>query len=134
LWAGRVNLKTNGLIGAIYKTKETRELCLIQDLEFWDTQVNAGAVNTHGWVLQEHLMAPRIIHFCEDQIAWECAEFDASESQPDGLSDFRLTSDGLRSRGQVKGLDPEHYGRDMRRSRLPLERDPDHQQPKILAF
>jgi hypothetical protein len=131
---GQVNLETNGIIGTSEKKRGTREPCFVQDLKFWDTQVNNAHVNTRGWVLRERPMAPRIIHFCEHQIAWECAEFDASESHPDGLDTFRLTSAGMRNPGRLKGLDPDRDGRDIRRSRLPEQRDPDRQTPKTFAF
>lgn len=39
-------------------------------------------VNQRARVLQERLLAPRVLHFCEDQIAWECCELKATESSP----------------------------------------------------
>lgn len=47
--------------------------CTIVDTTFWDMQVNKGPVNTRGWVLQERLMSSRVLHFCHNQIGWECA-------------------------------------------------------------
>jgi hypothetical protein len=47
--------------------------CKIVDSSFWDNQVDRGQVNTRGWVLQERLMSPRVIHFCHDQVGWECS-------------------------------------------------------------
>ncbi|KAF2095917.1 HET-domain-containing protein [Rhizodiscina lignyota] len=39
-----------------------------------------------GWVFQERLLAPRVLHFGAKQIYWECAEVNlASESIPSGL-------------------------------------------------
>lgn len=38
-----------------------------------------------GWVLQERLLSPRIIHFSSRQVIWECDETRASESFPDEL-------------------------------------------------
>ncbi|KAK4450307.1 heterokaryon incompatibility protein-domain-containing protein [Podospora aff. communis PSN243] len=37
-----------------------------------------------GWVFQERALAPRIVHFTQDQAYWECRCLAASESVPDG--------------------------------------------------
>jgi hypothetical protein len=41
----------------------------------WTNHIDKAPVNRRGWVLQERLMAPRVLHFCHDQVAWECSEF-----------------------------------------------------------
>ncbi|KAF9694533.1 hypothetical protein EKO04_007583 [Ascochyta lentis] len=46
--------------------------CVVVDISFWANKVEKGPVNTRGWVLQERLMSPRVLHFCWDQIGWEC--------------------------------------------------------------
>lgn len=51
----------------------------------WTILVDDAPVNRRGWVLQERLLAPRILHFCEDQIAWECGHVFATESCAQGL-------------------------------------------------
>jgi hypothetical protein len=66
--------------------------CTILDASFWFNRVDNAPVNKRGWVLQERLMAPRVLHFCHDQIAWECCGFDAAEGQPEGMPNFQLTS------------------------------------------
>ncbi|KAJ8125980.1 hypothetical protein O1611_g7659 [Lasiodiplodia mahajangana] len=48
----------------------------------WFREVVHGAVNTRGWVYQERILASRVIHFCRDQITWECRELQASEFHP----------------------------------------------------
>ncbi|KAH6613998.1 heterokaryon incompatibility protein-domain-containing protein [Boeremia exigua] len=47
--------------------------CTIIDTSFWEKKVDKGPVNTRGWVLQERLMSSRVLHFCRDQVGWECA-------------------------------------------------------------
>lgn len=74
------------------------------DLKFWEKNVDEAAVNTRGWVLQERLLAPRVVHFCEKQIAWECHEKDAAESWPDGLPDFQLRDGDVVHGGRLKDL------------------------------
>lgn len=46
------------------------------------------ALNNRGWVLQEWILSPRVIHFAEDQMYWECTSRFASQNK---LLDFYLT-------------------------------------------
>ena len=62
--------------------------CSVVDPAFWHLKVDDAPVNRRAWVLQERLLAPRVIHFCDDQVAWECGELDAAESAPHGISDL----------------------------------------------
>lgn len=41
-------------------------------------------LSKRGWVFQEHMLAPRIVHFSEDQLFWQCQTLEASESCPVG--------------------------------------------------
>lgn len=52
--------------------------------KFWD-DVAHGHVNTRGWVLQERLLAPRVLHFGRQQLFWECQTLEAAEKYPAGL-------------------------------------------------
>jgi hypothetical protein len=40
----------------------------------WDSQVTRAPLNHRAWVVQERIFAPRIIHFCRNQLFWECHE------------------------------------------------------------
>lgn len=40
---------------------------------------------TRGWVLQEVLLAPRVLHCCCEQLYWHCDELRASEIFPNGM-------------------------------------------------
>lgn len=40
----------------------------IMNLEFWETTVDQAPVNRRGWVLQERLIAPRVLHFCHEYV------------------------------------------------------------------
>ncbi|PSN69911.1 HET-domain-containing protein [Corynespora cassiicola Philippines] len=115
-------------------TKNLRR-CTILDVSFWKNTVDKAPVNTRGWVLQERLMSPRVLHFCHDQVAWECGEFDAAEGQPQGMPNFQLTSDGIVEESRLKGLDPRTDGKRLRRIRLQGYDDPDpHMQPQVFAL
>lgn len=36
--------------------------------------VTKSPINTRGWVFQEMLLAPRVLHFSHDQLFWECRQ------------------------------------------------------------
>lgn len=42
-------------------------------------------LSTRGWVFQERILSPRIVHFTEDQVFWECWSLKASEVLPEGV-------------------------------------------------
>ncbi|CZR52916.1 uncharacterized protein PAC_02793 [Phialocephala subalpina] len=83
--------------------------CQVQNQTFWDIYVGDSALNKRAWVLQERLMAPRVIHFCKDQIAWECCELNATESLPEGVPPHSR---------KLKGLDPKYDGFPLYRKRF----------------
>ncbi|KAF2102777.1 HET-domain-containing protein [Rhizodiscina lignyota] len=55
------------------------------DPTFWRSRVANAFVNTRGWVVQERVLASRVLHYTFDQVTWECQEFSAAEEFPDGL-------------------------------------------------
>ena len=76
---------------------------------FWSESVAESPLNRRAWVLQERYLSPRVIHFGETQVLWECKSRDCCETFPDGIpevaqdihtrfkgDDFRV--DGLRLR------------------------------------
>lgn len=69
-------------------------------------------------MLQERLMAPRVLHFCHDQVAWECWEKDAAESRPDKLSLLQLNADSVVDGRRLKGMVPKYDGKRLREARL----------------
>lgn len=40
--------------------------------DVWSNCVDKGALNLRGWVFQERLLAPRVIHFSRAGVFWEC--------------------------------------------------------------
>ncbi|KAJ0107028.1 hypothetical protein J7T55_006906 [Diaporthe amygdali] len=53
-------------------------------------------LNKRGWVFQERILSPRIIHFSEDQVFWECWSLRASEILPHGAPNPTLTDQNKR--------------------------------------
>lgn len=65
-------------------------LCHIMCPDGWTENVLESPLNRRGWVMQERLLAPRVLHFLAGQVSWECGETLAWEKAgcgvgPDGL-------------------------------------------------
>ncbi|EXL69931.1 hypothetical protein FOPG_14170 [Fusarium oxysporum f. sp. conglutinans race 2 54008] len=50
----------------------------------WTDGVASTPLSTRGWVVQERFLAPRVLHFTENQIYWECLETTVCEADPSG--------------------------------------------------
>lgn len=83
---------------------------LISEDRYWDTEVTRSLVNTRAWVLQERLLAPRVLHFGKRHLVWECKEKFASDAYPEGLPRAGTSSD-LRLKGMFPrpGLSSREY-------------------------
>lgn len=104
--------------------------CVLIDTSHWDNLVNNAPVNIRAWVLQERLLAPRVLHFCKGSIAWECGGFTRAEGHPTGLPRFQLQHDRILPEVSLKGLDPFKHGKELRKIRLGDSREPDPHIPK----
>lgn len=58
------------------------------DSAMWSDYLEISPLLSRGWVVQERILSPRIIHFGREQLAWECRELDACESFPGGLPPY----------------------------------------------
>ncbi|KAG8168735.1 hypothetical protein KVR01_001484 [Diaporthe batatas] len=92
--------------------------CLLVDISNWETLVNQAPVNTRGWVVQERLLAPRVLHFCRGRIAWECAEFEDIEGHAPHMPNYRLIGDEVYEGIPIKGLQPGEHGKMLRFGKL----------------
>lgn len=52
------------------------------DPKMIDDNVLDAPLNKRAWVVQERILAPRVLHFCANQLFWECCETLSSESHP----------------------------------------------------
>lgn len=98
--------------------------CKVVDISLWDNMVDNAEVNKRGWVLQERFLAPRILHFCQNQIAWECCECEHAEQLPKDLPLFHVRGDHIEKRRRLKGLTIRN-GMELRGLRLRGKADPD---------
>lgn len=59
--------------------------CLLVKSDIWDSQVKQAPLSKRAWVLQERILSPRSLYFCEGQLFWECREQHACECLPKGV-------------------------------------------------
>jgi hypothetical protein len=52
------------------------------DHDVWEDEIEQGPLQSRGWVFQERFLSPRILHFAERQLAWECHQISALEMFP----------------------------------------------------
>ncbi|KAF7505280.1 hypothetical protein GJ744_001067 [Endocarpon pusillum] len=69
----------------IMKTDSTTNKYYIINNGYWDSQVTRTVLNKRGWVFQERLLAPRILHFARHQLFWECFTENKCEVYPVGI-------------------------------------------------
>jgi hypothetical protein len=80
--------------------------------------ISRTAVGGRGWILQERLLARRVLHFSSHQLFWECREHQACERYPHGfpdhpnkdefkvIHDYSVSEEPIRSRpGSLPGRD-----------------------------
>lgn len=153
LWEDEVNIKVDGINGFKHRpvvsssgdtaaicsptaditATTTRSMansggvrrCILVDASYWDDLVSHAPVNVRAWVLQERLLAPRVLHFCSGQIAWECGEFEESEGYPRGVQIYTLREDRIVPKPINKGIQPDVQGRELRINRLRGKPEPD---------
>ncbi|KAL9117110.1 MAG: hypothetical protein Q9187_006358, partial [Circinaria calcarea] len=54
-------------------------------LKFWFNGVSTAPLNRRAWVVQERLLARRVLHFGSQGLFFECCEQEACETFPNGL-------------------------------------------------
>ncbi|KAF2018877.1 HET-domain-containing protein [Aaosphaeria arxii CBS 175.79] len=53
--------------------------------EFWRKSFEGQPLMERGWVVQELLLAPRVLHFNEGQMFWHCYDVASCETFPEGV-------------------------------------------------
>ncbi|TVY80471.1 hypothetical protein LSUE1_G005409 [Lachnellula suecica] len=69
--------------------------------------LNTSEMNTRGWILQEKILSPAILHFGRSQLYWECCSSTASESYPNMLTHSEGKLKYLLVTAQRHALNPE---------------------------
>lgn len=94
--------------------------CTVVDLSFWERLVTHAPVNMRSWVLQERLLAPRVLHWCKDQIAFECRSVSLAECYPHAVPHMSILQGELVEELFFKQIEPS-VGQQLRRVRLQKE-------------
>lgn len=74
--------------GDSLKASEEMLRCLVfaPQLDYWMAIMRELPLSRRGWVVQERLLSPRVLHFTDDRIRWECEnERSLQEGLPHGL-------------------------------------------------
>jgi hypothetical protein len=66
------------------KYKRRSKLYTLVDPSSFQRGVDSSPLMQCGWVFQERLLAPRVLHFGSSQIFWECITLRASETHREG--------------------------------------------------
>lgn len=53
--------------------------------DLWHKDLLSQVLYTRGWVFQERMLSPRMLHFTAHQIFWDCATVSACEAFPSGI-------------------------------------------------
>lgn len=52
------------------------------DLGFAERCISSGPLQSRGWAFQERIMSPRVLHFSDSQMLWECRKETQCEAAP----------------------------------------------------
>jgi hypothetical protein len=58
---------------------------LIYDMDVWRNTLRHMPLLKRAWVVQELLLAPRVLYICDQEMLWECYGLQTSERYPHGL-------------------------------------------------
>jgi hypothetical protein len=90
----------------------------IYNAKLWDHTLERMPLSKRAWVVQETLLAPRVLYLCGNQMLWQCYELTACEEFPNGIpptetSILVLASVPVESKTQAFGTtsDPEKRDR-----------------------
>jgi hypothetical protein len=74
--------------------------------DIWTSSLLGSKIYTRGWVFQERMLSPRILHFAHDQIFWDCCTLSATETLPTGLPHVldSLASTDRHWRGRIQSV------------------------------
>lgn len=80
------NRDVKGISPLTFKDAKSGQQCRVFNRGYWTARIDSHELNRRGWVLQERLLAPRVVYFGAQQVFWECSQAMACEAKPDGFS------------------------------------------------
>lgn len=93
---------TESRISKTGENSEAAEEFLMISAGPWETFVDLGPLNRRAWVVQERLLAPRVLHCCYNMVYWECPCLRASEVDPLGEVKFNKVTNSVDLRTNIK--------------------------------
>jgi hypothetical protein len=82
--------------------KDAQQDYIVIRSDFWDEEIDSAPLNCRAWVLQERILAPRVLHFHQKRLFWECRQIRRCEGFPEVAEPSSL----LRSSTDLKRLVP----------------------------
>jgi Heterokaryon incompatibility protein (HET) len=87
-------------------------------LQHWTVPPTQASMQLHpllsrGWAFQERILAPRVLHFCKQELVWECKE--ETKCQCGGLSTHFSSKDQLYQVIRTEGSDSRNDDHPMRK-------------------
>jgi hypothetical protein len=73
--------------------------------------IKKGSTGERAWILQERLLSPRILHYTEEQLVWECRRTCLAEDNLPIAFDDRRTAPGLMNMFKLDIKETEHINR-----------------------
>jgi hypothetical protein len=95
-------------------SESPEELHVVIPNMIWRRNIEMADIQKRGWVLQERVLSPRVLHYAIEQVFWECRQFCACESVPFGIEPgfYSLGIGNSYIKDFVPGLALEDYGHD----------------------
>lgn len=89
--------RSRGKVLSETRTSEDDVPSYIMYVHSFTEDLMKAPLNRRGWVVQERMLAPRVLHFSPSQVSWECGQKLSSERIPIiTRTDTGLSLDGLR--------------------------------------
>ena len=59
-------------------------------VDMWKNAIHRSPLSKRAWAFQERMLSPRVLHFGETQMLWECNEMNACETCPGGIDEQKF--------------------------------------------
>lgn len=93
-----------------HRFKDAYHQYVVIRTHFWDKEIDSAPLNCRAWVLQERVLAPRVLYFHQKRLFWECRQMRRCEGFPEGSSSVLWSSTNLKR--LVPNFQPHQYGDD----------------------
>ena len=82
LFNQRVDLLTSPCLLESRDASDNVQHFSLYPADAWQTGVEDTALGKRGWVIQERILSPRVLHFASNQMFWECCTEKGAEILP----------------------------------------------------